>query len=203
MTSRLDAIAARPHVAPAPAPAARAVEEDPPAGLVLADPQPVRAPGDDRLGERLHQASERVAEGIDGIALADRDALGSRRELDDLTGAQGPVDDLDRLRVRRALDGDGVRHLAQRVTDTVDARQPSRGAPADPGCSALGARRVGAEQPSIREPREGGIEAGEVLDGPGLGQLQRVHEVERVVEGGGVTAPVVRHGVTTIVRLTG
>ena len=72
--------------------------------------------------ERLGQAGQRVVDRIADVAVVDADAVGRRRELDDLARVQRPV---DRRRARPcagdAMLGDRVGDLAEGRADRADA----------------------------------------------------------------------------------
>src|SRR3954463_5509001 len=124
MASHLGPVAARRHVAPAPACRSRVVVEHVATLVVRADPEARGVAARDRLDEGFHDPRERLVGRIPQMPMPDAETVGADRQLDGRRMTQGVVDDLDRLLVRAPSVGLGLPGLAERGSKPANPLQP-------------------------------------------------------------------------------
>src|SRR3954453_9447464 len=133
--------------------------------------------------EGISQASEGVVDRVADMAMVDLHAVGTRYELDHLSGVERAVDGVERSGARRLVRCKRQRDLSQSGTDRMDPSQVPR-------CCGLfigvdGARAVGAllvDDAAIDEPCQGGVERRQVIERETIVRVVCVQEVEGVIE---------------------
>ena len=133
----------------------------------------------DLIDERLGQAGEGVVDRVADVAVTNRQAVGFLHELDALAGLERSIDLGQGCGIGPATVEDRVGHLAEGATNRSD---PRKGLVGGGTGRATGDRSPGMDDPALEEPVGGIAEPVEVVLEETILQLDRVQEVESVLE---------------------